>query len=319
VLERFKNERQILASLEHPNICRLLDGGTTSEGLPYFVMELIEGEPIDKYCAEHKCSVQDRLAPFLEVCSAVQFAHQRLIVHRDIKPANILVTKEGQPKLLDFGIAKILDPSATDSAGPAVTLFQVLTPSYASPEQIKGEPITTASDVYSLGVVLYELLTGQSPYRITTSASHEISRAVCEDEPRKPSTMVREKEHGLMSREGLGEKVTKRLRGDLDNIVLMALRKQPGRRYSSVEQFAGDIRRHLQNLPVIARQDSCRYRTSKFVLRHKTGVLAASAAMIALLAGVGVILHEARIARQQAQLAQEQRMRAERRFNDVRK
>jgi serine/threonine protein kinase len=319
ILDRFKNERQILASLEHPNICRLLDGGTTPEGLPYFVMELIEGEPIDKYCAEHKSTVQERLELFLQVCSAVQFAHQRVIVHRDIKPANILVTKEGQPKLLDFGIAKILDPTATDSAGPAVTLFQVLTLGYASPEQIKGETITTASDVYSLGVVLYELLTGQSPYRVATSASHEISRAVCEDEPRKPSTIVREKENEPNSREAPGQKVRKRLRGDLDNIVLMALRKHPGRRYSSVEQFAGDIRRHLQNLPVIARQDSWRYRTSKFVIRHKTGVLAASAAAIALLAGVGVILHEARIARQQAQLAQEQRMRAERRFNDVRK
>ena len=317
ILDRFKNERQILASLEHPNICRMLDGGTTSEGLPYFVMELIEGEPIDKYCAKHKSPVQERLELFLQVCSAVQFAHQRLIVHRDIKPANILVTKEGQPKLLDFGIAKILDPSASDNA--TVTLFQVLTPGYASPEQIKGETITTASDVYSLGVVLYELLTGQSPYRVTTGASHEISRAVCEEEPRRPSTTVRETKDGPTSGEDPREKVTKRLRGDLDNIVLMALRKEPARRYSSVEQFAGDIRRHLQNLPVIARQDSWTYRTSKFALRHKAGVLAATAALIALLAGVGVILHEARIARQQAQLAQEQRMRAERRFNDVRK
>src|SRR5438477_1699732 len=318
ILDRFKNERQILASLEHPNICRLLDGGTTPEGLPYFVMELIEGEAIDRYCSEHKSSVEHRLELFLQVCSAVQFAHQRLIVHRDIKPANILVTKEGQPKLLDLGIAKILDPSAIDSAAQ-VTLFQVLTPGYASPEQIKGEPITTASDVYSLGVVLYELLTGQSPYQITTSVSHEISRAVCEDEPRKPSTTVCENQDRPTSRESSGEKVPKRLQGDLDNIVLMALRKEPGRRYSSVEQFAEDIRRHLQNLPVLARQDSFRYRTSKFVLRHKAGVLAAAAAIIALLAGVGVILHEARIARQQAQLAQEQRRRAEARFNDVRK
>src|SRR5215469_3429246 len=317
ILDRFRNERQILASLEHPNICRLLDGGTTPEGLPYFVMELIEGEPIDKYCAEHKSSVEHRLELFLQVCSAVQFAHQRLIVHRDIKPANILVTKEGQPKLLDFGIAKILDPSA-NSAAP-VTLFQVLTPGYASPEQVKGEPITTASDVYSLGVVLYELLTGLSPYRITTSVSHEISRAVCEDEPRKPSTTVCENQDRPTSSANSGEKAPKRLEGDLDNIVLMALRKEPGRRYSSVEQFAEDIRRHLQNLPVLARQDSFRYRTSKFVLRHQAGVVAAAAATMALLVGVGVILHEARIARQQAQLAQEQRMRAERRFNDVRK
>ncbi len=317
ILDRFKNERQILALLEHPNICRMLDGGTTSDGLPYFVMELIEGEPIDKYCAEHKCSVAERLELFLQICSAVQFAHQRLIVHRDIKPGNILVTKEGQPKLLDFGIAKILDPSAGDNA--TVTLFQVLTPGYASPEQIKGETITTASDVYSLGVVLYELLTGQSPYRVTTGASHEISRAVCEEEPRRPSTAVRETKDHPTPGEEPSEKVRKGLRGDLDNIVLMALRKEPARRYSSVEQFAGDIRRHLQNLPVIARQDSWKYRTSKFALRHKAGVLAASAALVALLAGVGIILHEARIARQQAQLAQEQRIRAERRFNEVRK
>ncbi len=324
ILSRFKKERQILASLEHPNICRLLDGGTTQDGLPYLVMELIDGDPIDKYCAQHRLGVQSRLQLFLQVCSAVQFAHQRLIIHRDIKPGNILVTKQGDPKLLDFGIAKILDPSATENLGAAATLFQVLTPGYASPEQIKGEPITTASDVYSLGVVLYELVTGKSPYRIASTASHEISRAVCEDEPFRPSQVVRQRqqrpqEHVLASDAAESAKLAKRLRGDVDNIVLMALRKEPHRRYGSVEQFAGDIRRHLQDLPVSAQQDTLRYRASKFVLRHRAGVLAGALATVALLLGVAAIVHEARVARQQAQQAQEQRIRAERRFNDVRK
>jgi eukaryotic-like serine/threonine-protein kinase len=324
ILNRFKNERQILASLEHPNICRLLDGGTTQDGLPYLVMELIDGDPIDKYCAEHQLGVPDRLQLFLQVCSAVQFAHQHLIIHRDIKPGNILVTKQGEPKLLDFGIAKILGPSSAENLEPAATLFQVLTPGYASPEQIKGEPITTASDVYSLGVVLYELVTGKSPYRIAGTASHEISRAVCEEEPLRPSLVVRQKqerqqEHSRTPSATESAKLGKRLRGDVDNIALMALRKEPHRRYGSVEQFAGDIRRHLQNLPVSAQQDTLRYRASKFVLRHKAGVLAGSMVTVALLLGVAAIVHEARVARLQAQQAQEQRIRAERRFNDVRK
>ncbi len=323
ILDRFKNERQILASLEHPNICRLLDGGTTRDGLPYLVMELIDGKPIDNYCTQKGLGLRDRLQLFLQVCSAVQFAHQHLIIHRDIKPGNILVTQQGEPKLLDFGIAKILAPNG-ENMGSAATLFQVLTPGYASPEQIRGELITTASDVYSLGVVLYELVTGKCPYRISGTASHEISRAVCEDEPLRPSTVVRQKlgpheERGDTSKLATGDIVAKRLRGDIDNIVLMALRKEPHRRYGSVEQFAGDIRRHLQNLPVSAQQDTLRYRVSKFVLRHKTGVLAGAVATIALMIGLAVIVHEARVARQQAQQAQEQRIRAERRFNDVRK
>jgi len=316
ILSRFKNERQILASLEHPNICRLLDGGTTPDGLPYLVMELIEGNPIDKYCSEHGLGLPERLKLFLQVCSAVQFAHQHLIIHRDIKPANILITTSGEPKLLDFGIAKILDPTASENPGGGATLVQVLTPGYASPEQVKSEPITTASDVYSLGVVLYELLTGNSPYRVTSTATHEISRAVCEDEPVRPSLLVRQQpERNAHER----EKQSKALRGDVDNIVLMALRKEPHRRYASVEQFAEDIRRHLQNLPVLAQQDTFRYRTSKFVLRHKTGVVAAAFAALALVAFVAALVHEARVARQQAQQAQEQKVRAERRFADVRK
>jgi serine/threonine protein kinase len=186
VLERFRHERQILASLDHPNIARLLDGGTTDEGIPYLVMELIEGTPIDQYCDAHESNVAERLRLFVQICSAVQYAHQRLVIHRDIKPGNILVTKEGVPKLLDFGIAKILDPSSSSQA----TIAGPMTPEYASPEQIRGEPITTATDVYSLGVVLYQLLAGRSPYPANARTPHEFARAVCEFEPERPSVAV---------------------------------------------------------------------------------------------------------------------------------
>src|SRR6202165_2241605 len=194
VLNCFKNERQILASLDHPNIARLLDGGTTEEGVPYFVMELIEGKTIDRYCNGHNLATAERLTLFLQVFSAVQLAHQRLIVHRDLKPGNILVTADGVPRLLDFGIAKLIDPGAgVEGSEPTQTMtqFRAFTPGYASPEQLKGEPITTASDVYSLGVVLYELLTGCSPYGSTVRTLHELARAVCELEPEKPSTAIR--------------------------------------------------------------------------------------------------------------------------------
>ena len=184
IQERFRNERQILASLDHPNIARLLDGGTTEDRIPYLVMELIEGTPIDEYCDNHDLDITERLRLFTQVCAAVQFAHQRLVIHRDIKPSNILVTTEGIPKLLDFGIAKILDASS----GSKTTMARPMTPEYASPEQIRGEPITTASDVYSLGVVLYRLLTGRSPYPSNTRAPHEFARAICEYEPLRPST-----------------------------------------------------------------------------------------------------------------------------------
>jgi serine/threonine protein kinase len=186
VLERFRHERQVLASLDHPNIARLLDGGTTEEGVPYLVMELIEGIPFDQYCASQKLNVTERLKLFLQVCSAVQYAHQHLVIHRDIKPGNILVTKEGVPKLLDFGIAKILDPATISQA----TAVNPMTPEYASPEQVRGDPITTSTDVYSLGVVLYQLLTGRSPYPKETHVPHEYARAVCEYEPERPSVAV---------------------------------------------------------------------------------------------------------------------------------
>jgi eukaryotic-like serine/threonine-protein kinase len=316
---RFRNERQILASLNHPNIARILDGGATAEGLPYFVMELVEGQRIDEYCQTHKLPVSERLNLFLQICSAVGYAHQHLIIHRDIKPGNILVTTEGVPKLLDFGIAKILESGdAAVQTQQTISLFRLLTPEYASPEQVKGESITTASDVYSLGVVLYELLTDRTPYSGPTHTPHELFREVCETEPEKPSTAVRRqhalahrvprdstpKETSAGMRESSAEKLSKILRGDLDNIVLMALRKEPARRYASVDQFAQDLQRHLQHLPVSARKDTAAYRSSKFIRRHKVGVTAAAAFTLILLATLGLTFRQARI--------------AQRRFNDVR-
>jgi serine/threonine protein kinase len=327
VLERFKNERQILAGLEHPNIARLIDGGTTEDGLPYFVMELIEGQPIDQYCDTHRLSTGERLKLFRSVCSAVHYAHQHLVVHRDIKPRNILVTSEGVPKLLDFGIAKIMDtenfPRAVE---PTLTAMRVMTLEYASPEQVRGEAITTASDVYSLGVLLYYVLTGHLPYRLTTRAPHEVARAICEIEPEKPSTAVSRVEEvpGADSerrkltpeivsrtRESTPERLRRRLGGDLDQIVLRAIRKEKDRRYSSVEQLSEDIGRYLEGRTVLARKGTLSYRASKFVKRHKAGVIAAALAVLTLIAGMGAIIRESRLERAQ-------RARAERRFNDVR-
>lgn len=318
VLERFRNERQILASLDHPNIARLLDGGTTQEGVPYLVMELIEGQPIDEYCDQHKLSVTDRLRLFRQVCVAVHYAHQRLVIHRDIKPSNILVTKEGDPKLLDFGIAKIVSPIGDAQT----TMTRAMTPEYASPEQIRGEPITTATDVYSLGVVLYQLLTGRSPYPGETRSPHELARAVCETAPGRPSTVVLKSEAAVGGkqvdpeqistvREGSPAKLHRRLNGDLDDIVLMSLRKESARRYGSVEQFAEDIRRHLEGLPVTATKGSWLYQTEKFIQRHRVAMAAAAIVILAVAGGIGATIREARIAR-----ANERR--AENRFNDVR-
>ena len=326
VVARFRHERQILANLEHPNIARLLDGGTTPEGVPYLVMELIEGESITEYCDRHELGITARLELFRQVCSAVQFAHQHLIIHRDIKPGNILVPADGIPKLLDFGISKILGTESDGGSAQTATVLRMLTPAYASPEQVKGEPITTASDVYSLGVVLYELLTGRHPYR--SDSSEQMLREICESDPEKPSTAVKKSAERTASSDSgssstapavTGEKLSKHLRGDLDNIVLMALRKEPQRRYASAEQFADDIRRYLENLPVIARKDTASYRASKFVLRHRAGVAATTIVLVVFLMAFVVTIREARIARRQAVLAQEQHARAERRFNDVRK
>ncbi len=319
LLERFRNERQILASLDHPNIARLHDGGTTEDSVPYLVMELIVGTPIDQYCEHHQLGIPERLLLFNQVCSAVQYAHQRLVIHRDIKPSNILVTPEGIPKLLDFGIAKILDPTA----GAETTLLGPMTPEYASPEQVRGESITTATDVYSLGVLLYKLLAGRSPYPAETRSPLEFAKVICEMQPARPSTIrmplnATDPKFPQAKASANSARFKRALKGDLDNIVLKALRKEPERRYSSVEQFAEDICRHLNGLPVTAVRGSARYRASKFARRNRF-VLAASAMIaITLVAGVVATTRQARIARKQADIARAERARAEKRFSDVR-
>jgi len=316
ILERFKAERQILANLEHPNIARLIDGGTTEEGWPYFSMEYVEGESVDRYCDGRRLSISRRLELFSAVCGAVQYSHRNLIVHRDIKPSNILVTKEGVPKLLDFGVAKILEPQAL-SLEQTMTRFRLLTPAFASPEQIRGDPITTATDVYSLGVVLYVLLTGHRPYQTTTGSYEELARAICEEEPLEPSVAIGAKHRGVSgegpltpetvsdARGDTPDKLRRRLSGDLDTIVLKALRKEPERRYTSVEQLTEDLRRHRESLPISARRSSAWYRAGKFVTRHRMGVAAVALIILSLAGG----LFE----------SSRQKMRAERRFNDVRK
>ena len=328
VLRHFRTERQILAGFDHPNIARLLDADTTDDGLPYFVMEYVEGTPIDDYCDRHALSVTGRLELFREVCAAVTYAHRHLVIHRDIKPSNILVTEEGVPKLLDFGIAKILQPGGSETAATATGL-RMMTPEYASPEQAQGLAVTTGSDVYSLGVVLYELLTGRSPYRFKSRSPDDIARALSETEPLRPSTVIDTLEVGetgdgdaaptastpesvSRTREGTPERLRRRLRGDLDNIVLTAMRREPGRRYQSVEQFSEDIRRHLEGLPVLARKDTLAYRGAKFVRRNRAAVAAAALVILSLVVGVAATAWQARRAR----AAQ---ARAERRFNDVRK
>ena len=319
IVRRFRSERQILATLDHSNIARLLDAGSTDDGLPYFVMEYIEGAPIDQFCNAHRLNVTERLNLFQGVCAAVRYAHQNLVIHRDIKPGNVLVTKEGVPRLLDFGIAKLLAPGNTPDA--SVTNLRPLTPEYASPEQVRLEPVTTASDVYSLGILLYFLLTGHRPYHGPTSSPQQLERTICEEEPEKPSAAVIREEKAdssvdpasISSVRGLTpEKLRRRLEGDLDNILLMALRKKPARRYASVEQFSEDIDRHLTNLPVLARADNKGYRAAKFVIRHRAGVSAAVLVFLALLAGVIGTSWQARVARAE-------RARAQQQFNDVRK
>jgi serine/threonine-protein kinase len=280
VVQRFRAERRILTRLEHPNIARILDGGTTGDGRPYFVMEHVEGRPIDEFCDGEELSIPARLELFLDVCSAVHFAHQNLIVHRDLKPANILVTRAGSPKLLDFGIAKILDPDKTE---PALTVMaRPMTPQYASPEQLQGKQVTTASDIYALGVLLYILLTGRSPYGVPPPEGEELHRAVCDEDPRPPSEVI---VHASASRGPQGEPrfLRRRLAGDLDNIVLKAMHKEPQRRYASAEQLAADIRRHLDGLPVLARRDTAVYRMGKFVRRHRWGVGFAAAALLGVI------------------------------------
>ncbi len=285
LLRRFRQERQLLANVDHPNIAKLLDGGSSEDGRPYLVMEYVAGQPLDEYCESRNLSIEERLDLFRAVCAAVQFAHQNLIVHRDLKPSNILVGEDGVPRLLDFGIAKPLDPELSpQTVDPTVFGNRPLTPEYASPEQFRGQAVTTATDTYSLGVVLYELLAGVRPFAFQGLAWHDLTRMVCEEPPPPPSTVVRRRpgdgevapEVSEASARKLrsSKKLARRLSGDLDNIVLRALRKEPQRRYQSVEQLSEDVRRHLDGLPVLARKGTVRYRAGKFVRRHWLGVSA---------------------------------------------
>ncbi len=289
-VRRFKAERQILAGLDHPNIARMLDGGTTSDGLPYVVMEVVEGEPIDSYCDRLRLSVVDRIHLFRAVCDAVTYAHRNLVVHRDLKPGNILVTDDGVPKLLDFGIAKLLE--ADDEGRTVVRTALAMTPAYASPEQVRGETVTTATDVYALGAVLYELLTGHPAHRFETSTPGEIERVICREGPDRPSTVVT---RTFTSSSGDGAptpaevggarstdpgRLRSTLSGDLDTILLMALRKEPERRYASVEAFSRDLANYLLGLPVVARGDAWSYRARKFASRNRGAVAGTTAAAL---------------------------------------
>jgi eukaryotic-like serine/threonine-protein kinase len=308
-IRRFLDERQILATMEHPAIARLIDGGVTDDALPYFVMQYVDGIPIDRYCDEQRLTIEKRLRLFCEVCAAVQYAHAKLVVHRDIKPSNILVTAAGDVRLLDFGIAKLLSESTESITSSGA---RIMTPEYASPEQVRGEPVTTASDVYSLGVLLYRLLTGQRPYRITGCSQFEIERAIVEEEPRAPSAVIGELDSQMAAgtagaRETTPERLQRRLAGDLDVIVLRALHKQSDRRYGSVEQFATDLRRYLDGRPVLARRDTLRYRVRKFAGRNRTAVGASALAAIALLGGTAFSVRQARHAMAQARIAASER------------
>ena len=300
MIHHFKREEQLLASLNHPNIAQLYGGGVSADGIPFFAMEYVEGERLDEYCNERALAIKERLQLFRKVCSAVTYAHQHLVIHRDLKPANIRVTAEGEPKLLDFGIAKLLDSENAQRSGETLTLQGVMTPEYASPEQISGGSITTASDVYSLGVVLYKLVTGQSPYRTKTNRPEEIARAITEQEPARPSTTV-----GLSSNQQSTIRNQKSLRGDLDNIILMALRKEPARRYASVAQFSADIQRHLHGRPVVARKDTFTYRTSKFIKRHPFRVAAAALILLSLVGGMVTTTWQAQAARHEKAKAED--------------
>ncbi len=307
---RFRAERQILARLDHPNIARLLDGGITAEGEPWFALEYVDGRSITAYCDEEGLTPEQRLELFRTVCSAVQYAHANLVIHRDLKPNNILVTVDGTPKLLDFGIAKLLDPDEDDPAGVHTrTGVRVLTPRYASPEQLSGDRITTASDIYALGILLYRLLTGQDPHEPDTASSATLEREIRETAPSRPSDAVTGE---AASVQGVSlDRLRQRLRGDLDAIVLKALRKEPVRRYPSVPEFSEDVQRYLTGLPVSAGPDEWSYRARKFVARHTAGVTAA-AGVVLLLAGFGVAmsLQASRIA-QERDIASQERAKAE--------
>lgn len=315
VLGRFHAERRILAGLEHPHIARLYDAGASNDGRPYLVMEYIDGERIDAWCDRHRLGVDERLRLFVRVCGAVQYAHRRLVVHRDLKPSNILVTADGEPKLLDFGIARFLDESETGGSPRTRTGFRLLTPEYASPEQLRGEQVTTASDVYQLGVLLYELLTGHRPIvtadrlpdRPSTVALRGTRRR--DDDARtgddcSPADLA-------AARDTTPERLRRHLAGDLDTIILKALDPEPERRYGSVQQLMDDVERFLAGLPVEARPAGNLYRVRKFVRRHRAGVAAAAAIVLSLVGGLGAALWQADAAAAARDRAERQRAIAE--------
>jgi eukaryotic-like serine/threonine-protein kinase len=296
MLSRFSAERQILANLNHPNIARLLDAGITPDGVPYLVMEYIAGTRINEYCRVNKLPPKEILKLFLQVCSAVEYAHKSLVIHRDIKPANILVTPDGVPKLLDFGIAKLLDPDGESAL--TITGERMMTPEYASPELVRGDHVTTSTDVYALGVLLYELLTGERPFRLESWSPLKVVQVICGQQPQIPSVAAR------ANAKKANRALAPRIDRDLDNIVLMAMRKEPSRRYVSVSALSADLQAHLSGYPVQARTDRWSYRSGKFVLRHKAAVAAAAIVVIALVAfsiAMGVLAKRANQARLTAQ------------------
>lgn len=298
VVERFRRERQILASLDHPYIAKLLDGGATEDGLPYFVMEHIQGKPVDDFCDEAGLNVEQRCELFRKVCEAVSYAHRNLVIHRDLKPANILVTADALPRLLDFGISRVLTPEGEAKTADLTIHSQPLTPDFASPEQVRGGQITTASDVYSLGAVLYTLLTGTKPHRLRTASSVEVEEAVCHREPLRASSAA-------------PEKLRRHLAGDLDVILLTSLHKEPERRYQSVDRFSEDIRRHFAGLPVSAREDKALYVAGRFLRRHWLGVTASALIAVSLAGGAIAAGWEARQKEKQRQIAESRRLEAE--------
>jgi serine/threonine-protein kinase len=295
LISRFWYERQILANLEHPCIARFLEGGTTEDGIPYFVMEHIEGSTITKYCDAHQLSIRKRLELFKTVCDAVQYAHRNLVIHRDLKPRNILVTDDGVPKLLDFGIAKLLNPEpAADVPSATVTSVRMMTPEYASPEQVRGEKVTTVTDIYSLGLVLYELLSGERPQKVHTNSFVEIERVVCEQEPERPSSAVVRHNSNADTK-----KLSREISGELDNIVFKAIQKDPAHRYATAEQFAEDIFHYLNGLPIRAKTPTLTYRAYKFARRHRTAVAVAAFVILTLAAlGVAMTIQASRIAKE---------------------
>lgn len=296
LIARFDEERSILAQLRHPNIARILDGGSTESGIPYLVMEYVDGVPLTQYCRDHALDVRQRLRVFCKVCDGVQDAHRHLIVHRDLKPANILVAADGEPRLLDFGIAKLLDPARAGIEGREHTALAAMTPAYASPEQVRHQPITTRSDVYSLGVMLYQLLTDRRPYDLDALSPAEAERMVCEHEPEAPSRVLHDRESSPAQRRQRKNEIGT----DLDKIVAKAMHKQAERRYGSAQELADDLRRYLDGHPVAAHADTRTYRIGKFLRRHRLASAGVAFALTAILAAAGVALEQARQARQAA-------------------